>query len=294
VELLQLQYFRTVARLEHMTRAAEELHIAQPALSKTIARLEEAVGVPLFDRHGRQIKLNTYGKIFLEKTETALSALEEGKRQIADMAGLEQGSIYLATPTVNRLTGPLGAFLSLHPGVKFHLTQATAEEMEELLEAGRIDFGFTALPLSRPGLRDQAVMKEDVFIAVPPGHRLARRVRIDLSEVAGEPLIGYTKDHIYRVRDDELFRRAGMKPNYVCEVSDPAAKISLVKAGLGLSLVGACNKSDDSPLAELLLLGIDSPACQSSFFLVWHDKHYLSKAALAFRDFIVQFFDQQR
>lgn len=81
MELLQLYYFRTVAKNQHMTNAAEELRIAQPALSKTIARLEEDLGVPLFDRQGRSIKLNTFGQAFLRKVETALNALEDGRKR---------------------------------------------------------------------------------------------------------------------------------------------------------------------------------------------------------------------
>lgn len=92
MELLQLHYFQTVARMEHMTKAAKELRIAQPALSKTIARLEEDLGVPLFDRQSRQIKLNSFGKAFLKSVDTALSALEEGRREVSDLAGMERGA----------------------------------------------------------------------------------------------------------------------------------------------------------------------------------------------------------
>ena len=107
MELLQLRYFRTVARMEHMTKAAQELCIAQPALSKTIARLEEDVGIPLFDRHGGRIRLNTFGKAILDKVEKALALLEEGRKEVSELAGLDQGSIHLATSTLDRLSDAL-------------------------------------------------------------------------------------------------------------------------------------------------------------------------------------------
>lgn len=88
MDLLQLKYFQKVPRLEHMTKAAHELHIAQPALSMMIARLENDLGVPLFDRHGRQIRLNAYGKALLIKVEKALL----GRREITEMSGLEDGA----------------------------------------------------------------------------------------------------------------------------------------------------------------------------------------------------------
>ncbi|UUZ92796.1 LysR family transcriptional regulator [Paenibacillus sp. P25] len=152
MESLQLRYFRTVARMEHMTKAAQELHIAQPALSKTIARLEEDVGVPLFDRHGGRIRLNTFGKAYLARVEQALNLLEEGRKEVSELAGLEHGSIHLATSTMDRLSEPLGEFLSLHPEVNFRITQASAKEMAALAEAGEVDVIFTAIPIERPGV----------------------------------------------------------------------------------------------------------------------------------------------
>lgn len=294
MELLQLHYFRTVARLEHMTKAAQELHIAQPALSKTIARLEEDLGVPLFDRQGRQIRLNTFGKAFLAKAETALTALEEGRRELADLAGMERGSIHLAAPTLNRLSGLIGDFLTLYPEVQFHLAQASTEEMVQQLENGQIDFCFTALPIKRPGIHELPVLNEEVFLAVPPGHRLASRTSINLSEVADEPFIGYKKENIFWKRDDDLFQKAGIIPKIVCEINEPSAKASLIKAGLGIAFVGACNRSDEAPPLPFVLLQIDNPGCQSSFQLAWHEKHYLSKAAREFRDFAVQYFDEKK
>lgn len=285
MELLQLRYFRAVAKHEHMSRAAQELHVAQPALSKTIARLEEDLGVPLFDRRGRQIRLNPIGKAFLEKTEAALEALEEGRRMVADMAGLEAGTIHVASPALGRLSALIGKFLESHPDVRFQLKQAAAEEMEELLEAGKIDFGFSALPVRKPGLRELPVLSEEAYLAVPPGHPFAGRDSIHLSEAANEPFIGYQPNHLYRKRDEKLLLNAGVIPRFVCEVDEGGAKSSLVRAGLGLAIIGACNRGDTTALPPESLLRIVSPGNRTTFQLVWQDHHYLSRAAMAFRDF---------
>ncbi|MEJ8545066.1 LysR family transcriptional regulator [Brevibacillus borstelensis] len=287
MELLQLHYFRTVARLEHMTKAAQELRIAQPALSKTISRLEENVGVPLFDRQGRQIRLNMYGAAFLKKVETALTALEEGCREVADMAGLERGSIFIATPTLHRLSEPLSAFLALHPTVNFRITQASLEEMSRLMENGDVDFCFTAVPIDVPCIQRLPVLKEDVFLAVPPGHRFAAKRSIPLREVAHDPFVGYKEGYPFRKMNDEFCLQAGFKPNVVCEVDEPSAISSLVQAGLGVAFVGACKSDKKSPLIKL---EIETPVCQRTYQLAWHQKRYLSKAAQLFRDFVVQYF----
>src|SRR5258708_33114532 len=111
MDLLQLKYFQAVAQLEHMTRAAEQLSIAQPFLSQSIAKLEEDLGVPLFDRQGRRIQLNQFGKVFLKRVERVFVELDEGRREVADLAGLEHGLIALAVASTQPLPDLLSAFL---------------------------------------------------------------------------------------------------------------------------------------------------------------------------------------
>ncbi|MBO9605329.1 MAG: LysR family transcriptional regulator [Paenibacillaceae bacterium] len=288
MELLQLQYFRTVARLEHMTRAAQELTIAQPALSKTISRLEEDVGVPLFDRHGGRIRLNAFGRAFLDKVEKALALLEEGRKEVSELAGIEQGSIHLATSTLERLPEALGEFLALHPGVHFRITQASMDEMAQLVETGEVDMVFTPLPIDRPHIRAVPVLQEEVYLAVPQGHRFSGRTGIRLSELAEEPLIGYKEGAPFQRMNDSFFQEAGIAPRFVCRVDEPAAIARLVRAGLGVALVGNCG----GPNSPLTLLRIESPVCRRQFQLVWHEKRYLSLAALRFRDFLIGYFAQ--
>ncbi|MDQ8737693.1 LysR family transcriptional regulator [Paenibacillus sp. LHD-38] len=288
MELLQLQYFRTVAKMEHMTKAAQYLRIAQPALSKTIARLEKDVGVPLFDRDGRQIRLNAFGKAFLNKVETSLTLLEEGLKEVSDLAGLEHGSIHLATSTLDRLSEPLSAFLSLHPNVNFRITQASMEEMAHLIVIGEVDICFTPLRMERTDFSALSVLNEDVYLAVPPAHRLAGLPSVRLNEVADEPFIGYKEGYHFQKMNDGFFHTAGISPNYVCRVDEPAAIANLVSAGLGVALVGNCG----GPNSPLHLLSIEYPVCQRHFQIIWHNKRYLSLAARSFRDFVFQYFDR--
>ncbi|MDF2837036.1 MAG: LysR family transcriptional regulator [Paenibacillus sp.] len=286
MELLQLRYFRTVARLEHMSKAAQELRIAQPALSKTIARLEKDLGVLLFDREGRQIRLNTFGKAFLSKAEAALALLEEGQREVADLAGMEHGSIHLATPSLDRLSEPLNAFVSLHPKVHFRITQASMGEMAKLIETGKVDICFTPLPMDRPDFSSMSALHEEVYLAVPPGHRLSGLQSVRLDEVAHESFIGYKEDFHFQMMNDDFFRSAGISPNFVCRVDEAASIAKLVSAGLGVALVGKCGGPD----SRLHLLSIDYPVCRRHFQIVWHNKRYLSKAAHHFIDFVCRYF----
>jgi LysR family transcriptional activator of glutamate synthase operon len=287
MELLQLQYFRTVAKWQHMTRAAQELRIAQPALSKTISRLEENVGVPLFDRERGRIRLNTYGKAYLERVEKALNLLEEGQKVVSELAGLEHGSIHLATSTLDRLSEPLGEFLSLHPEVQFQITQASMEEMTSLVESGEVDICFTLMPIKHPGLCAMTVLKEDIYLAVPRTHRFAEWKSVRLSEVADEPFIGYKEDFPTQKMNDQFFQQAGIAPKYACRVDDPASILKLIHAGLGIALFG-CKSEEEDP--HLAMIPIEYPVCQRHFQIIWHEKRYLSMAARKFCDFVMQYF----
>ncbi|MGG1879695.1 LysR family transcriptional regulator [Paenibacillus cisolokensis] len=292
MELLQLQYFRTVARMEHMTKAAKELRIAQPALSKTIARLEEDLGVPLFDRHNRQIKLNEFGRAFLKSVDKALSVLEEGRREVADLAGMEKGTIRLATTVLNRLSKALGAFRAAHPEVNFRIVQiapGSMMDMVEMLENGEVDLCFNGASLEEERIRELPVLRAEVFLAVPSGHRLEGRDCIALREVEGEPFIEYKAGHPFRKMNDENCEAAGIRRDVVCEVDEPEALSSLVGAGLGVAFVPGC-KGDDKP--PYSLVRIESPSCYRTFSVAWLERRYLSKAAVLFREFLVDYFSR--
>ncbi|ARZ65204.1 MULTISPECIES: LysR family transcriptional regulator [Bacillus] len=290
MELLQLKYFKTVARTEHITKAAQELHISQPALSVTISRLEEELGVPLFDRIGRKIQLNTFGKAFLKQVDTALEALEVGKRQVTDMAGLEHGSVFIATTTLNRVSELLTPFLALYPHINFRITQASTEELKvQLLEKGEIDFCFTPSPIEQPGIYSLPLMTEEIVLAVPSTHRLKDRHRIKLSEVADDPFISLKPGYSFREITDNFCRLAGFTPNIVCEGDEPAAISGLVRTGLGVAFLPIAAKKELPPLT---LLHIEEPICQWTSHLLWNEKHYLSLAAQTFREFVVQHYAQ--
>lgn len=290
MELLQLQYFRTTARLEHMTKAAEQLHIAQPALSKTISRLEEDLGVPLFDRANRQIRLNAFGKAFLNKVEAALSLLEEGQQEITDMAGLERGTISIATNVLNRLTPAIIAFREQYPEVRFRINQIAPAEtstIADLLDQGSVDLGFGPMSLDRQGIKVLPVLQAEVFLAVPRGHRLEHESSIVLQQVAEDPFIEYKVGHPFREINDEISRKAGIQRTIVCEVEEPAALGSLVEAGLGVAFVPGCKGDEIPKFTRLHIEGTDN---RRAFSVAWNETRYQSKAASAFQQFLVEYF----
>nr|WP_309485169.1 LysR family transcriptional regulator [Thermoactinomyces daqus] len=149
MEWQQLEYFRVVARLEHFTRAAEQLAISQPALSRSIAALEEEIGVPFFKREGRSVRLNRYGHLFLQHVERALAEIEKGKKKIDDLLNPERGLVSLAflhTLGAQLIPSLLREFREANPFVRFQLYQNSAQHILTQLEAGEIDLCFTSPP----------------------------------------------------------------------------------------------------------------------------------------------------
>lgn len=288
MELLQLQYFRKVARLEHMTKAAQELHIAQPALSKTISRLEKELGVPLFDRKGRHISLNEYGKTFLHKVESALTTLEEGRMEVQDLAGMERGRISLATTSHKCFSEIIGSFIISNPDVKLQITQASEKEKVQQLRNGDIDFCITFPPIEETGIEGLSFPSEEILLAVPHTHRFANRKNITLRELSDDPFICIKQGNSFRNMTDEFFRTAGFNPNIMCEVDEHSAVIYFIRVGIGVGFLPETLIEKGEKLYHTL--HIDQPVCQRTYQIAWLKGRYLSLAARNFRDFLVRDF----
>ncbi len=293
MDLLQLRYFQTVARYEHMTQAARELALAQPSLSQTIARLEEELGVPLFDRQGRHIRLNQFGHAFLRRVERIFAELEDGRRELAELAGLEQGRITFSIMNTPLLPDLLRAFLAAHPRVSFRLSlQHTLQEVRQQLERGEIDICITTPPIEQPGITWQPLLTEEIYLLVPAGHRLAQYESIHLREAAHEPFVALQPGTIVRDLTDQFCRRAGFVPNVAFEGDEPSTIRGLIGAGLGIGFIPALSWQYFQSEPTVARVRITEPRCERTIGLAWRETLYLSRAARAFREFVVEYFKQ--
>jgi DNA-binding transcriptional LysR family regulator len=291
VDLLQLRYFQAVGRRQHMGQAAAELGVAQPSLSRALARLEADLGVPLFDRHGRRLVLNRFGAAFLARVDAALDELGQGRRELDDLASLAHGSVAVAAESLLLLDDLLAAFLARHPGVSFQLSQSPAPAMAGLLHSGRVDFCLASQPLNDDSLEAVELASEEVLIAVPPAHRLAGHKRVGLNDLAGEVFVATRPGYWQRALLDQLFAQAGRKPVIGCESDEPAAVPALVAAGLGAGLLPAASRRH-SPRHAVAWLHLNVPGCRRRLSLVWRRGVYLSAAARAFRDAAAAWFGE--
>lgn len=281
MELNSLRQFLVVARLQHLSQAADELRVAQPSLSRTIARLEGELGVPLFDRSGR-LRLNDTGKLFRDYVERSLGELDAGRRAVAEAAGQGLGSVRLASETFLTLTGPLAAYKRAHPSVEIELHWSPSEDMARRLRAQDVDLCVASQPIQAEGLESARLFDEAVHVAVPLDHPLAGRDRVSVDDLAAHPFVTARKGHWLRRLLDQLFAARGLTPKIVCESDEHSAIADLIIAGLGIGLVPAFARGNIASV-PVAWLAVDSPECRRTVTLYWSADARLPTAAQRMR-----------
>ncbi|MCM3257846.1 LysR family transcriptional regulator [Paenibacillus lautus] len=287
MELLQLKYFLEVARLEHMTEAARSLHVTQSSLSKTIGRLEEDLGVPLFDRVRRKLRLNEFGSRFYRRAERALFELEQGKQEISDVSSQEHGTLELAVTTASTLPQILREFRNKRPDIQLHVQMLTTQEMVTLLHRGEVDFCLSSPPIKGEDIECQIMFIDPILVAVPTGHRLANRNSISLTELRDECFVGVKRGYGTRDLVDSICKSVGFVPTYVYEGDEPARLSSLVEAGIGIAFIPSTARYSGE---HIKYLKVENHDLVREIALLWHRNRYISRAALEFREVVVEYF----
>jgi DNA-binding transcriptional LysR family regulator len=281
VELNSLKQFLVVARLEHLSRAADELHVAQPSLSRTIARLESELGTPLFDRSGR-LRLNDAGELFRDHVERSLGELEAGRRAVAEATSGGLGSVRLASETFLTLTGPLAAYKRAHPSVEIELHWSPAEDMARRLRAQDVDLCVASQPIHTDGLQSMQLFEDVVGVGMPLDHPLAGRTSVSIDELADQPFVTARTGHWGRRLLDRIFAARDLTPRIVCESDEHSAIADLISAGLGIGLVPAFARRSLTR-APIAWIAIDSADCRRTVTLYWGADSHLSPAARLMR-----------
>ncbi len=240
MELHQLRYFCAVARKASFTRAAEEQHVAQPSLSQQILKLESELGARLFDRLGRTVRLTEFGKAFLVRAEDILRQLGEARLEIQEMTGAEKGRLNLgAIPTIAPYFLPvrLAAFVRKHPGIEINVVEETTPVLLRRLQEAVIDLALLALPIPRPGLVCEELLREPLYVVVPRRHRLAAQTSVDLRQIEGDPFLLMKEGHCFRENTLTACRRARLRLNVAFESGQFETILAMVAAGMGVSVV---------------------------------------------------------
>ena len=240
MELHQLRYFCAVAETGSFSRAAEQSHISQPSLSQQILKLEGELGARLFDRLGRSVRLTELGKTFLPRARAVLRELEAAKGEVVEGKEFIGGPITVGViPTVAPYFLPplLTTFSRKFPQVQLTVLEEITPILLDRLRAGTVDVAVLALPIRGHEFDASPLLTERLFAALPKKHKLASRASISLKDLRSEPFLLLRDGHCFRDTAVAACDRARLHPQIVFESGQFSSLLSMVVAGIGVSIV---------------------------------------------------------
>jgi LysR family transcriptional activator of glutamate synthase operon len=277
------EWYVTLAELQHVTAAAEQLHMAQPTLTRMLSRLEKRLGVALFDRRGKRLSLNSYGRIFYDHARRAQLELDSARRAIDDLANPAISEIRLGflssfgTTVVPQL---IAGFTAASRRVTFTLQEGAAEAIADLVESDAVDIGVVSPRPQQPNLAWRSLFRQRLGVAVPHDHPLAGVPAVSMTDLTNEPFVTMHPGFGMRRLLDELCAAAQFQPRIVLESANLTTAAGLVAAGLGISLVPIDGNRDTPGVGVLRLADADA---YRDVGMIWNSARPLSRPA---RDFI--------
>jgi len=285
MELRQLRYLVAVAEELSFTRAAEREHVAQPALSQQIKRLEDEVGMALVERTTRSVALTPAGEVLVARARRMLGELEAATAELEALSGVYTGHV---TVGVLHTMGPvdvslvLALFRERHPGVEMTVREQSSEELAEMLRHDELDLAFLSVTESveRKGLGLHQLVSEELVLIVASDHPLAGRRRVRMAELAGEQFIAYRSGARLRELLESAGRSAGFEPRVTLESNESGRIRRLVARGLGVAILP---RSDVERVgADVAVAVLVEPSLRRDITLAWREGRRLAPAAAAF------------
>ncbi len=287
MELLQLYYFKTVAQIQHISRAAEYLHITQPSLSQSIRRLETEMDTSLFDRTGRGISLNEDGKIFLKYVNTIFDALDNAKTEIAEHCGQTQKILSLSVQSASLfLPALLKRFRQAHADTIFHISQNTKRQPSE-----KFDLIIHSSIHEPDDNHHLVLLKEKLVLVLPKEHPLATKPELYFSDVQDEPFIAMADTSNLNSITGYYYEKAGFSPSNCLYCDNPGTLRELLNLNFGVSFLPEISWGCRGNASLVTREPKDLP-CSRYILLSWDPNSYLSELAREFRDMTVDFFQE--
>lgn len=240
MEFQQLRYACAVADTGSFSRAAERCQIAQPSLSQQIQKLEEDLGVRLFDRLGRSIRLTEAGRAFLPHARSVLEQIEAARSSVTVQHADVRGSVSVGViPTIAPYLMPAyaAAFTEKFPEAKMRIVEEMTPVLVEGLRDLSIDLAILALPLRHKDLEIVPLRTEPVFAALPKSHPRAGSESLSLKDLRGEPFVMLRDGHCFRDLSVAACSSAKIKPNIAFETGQFSSVLAMVGAGVGISMM---------------------------------------------------------
>ncbi len=290
VTLRQLRAFIAVAEAQHFTRAGERLGLSQSSVSTLVRELEENLGLRLFDRHTRMLRLTQAGAELLPLARRAMSDLDQVIGSANELSSLGRGRVSIAAASLQAAL-MLPRFIRLYcdeyPGVKVNVQDVTEHEVIDKVRAGEVDFGLGSAVATQQDIAARLLMTDEFVAVMPPDHPLARHSELVWRTLQEIPLIGPPPDNAVRAQLDLALAREGLSLTRQYEVALPLTILGMVEGGLGIAVM----TSAMSRLANMLGLvtrKVTEPVIHREISLLFHVDRSLSPAAQNFRDLLLK------
>ena len=282
MELGQLRYLVALAEERHFTRAAAREHIAQPALSQQIRRLEEEVGLALVERTTRRVAITDAGEALVARARRILAELDAADTELQALRGLQTGHVRvgaLHTMGPVDLSLALAVYHQAHPAVELTVREQSSEELAEMLRVDELDLAFLSVTerIERQGLACRQLVSEELMVILPPNHRLSRRRRVRMAELAEERFISFREGARLRELLVSAGREAGFEPQVKLESNESHRIRRLVSRGMGVAILP---RSDAIGIgAEVAVARLVDPSLTRDITLAWREGRRHSPAA---------------
>lgn len=285
MELLQLKYFQTIAKIEHISKAAQILHIAQPSLSQTLKRLESEVGVQLFDRIGKNIILNDAGKIFLKYVNQIFSSLDNASLELKAYQNIEDKSVTFFIQSASLLlTNLLKEIKKNDESINFKIFQNNSIDA---LENG--DLLISSSPEKPNNSSSQILLEESLVIAIPKNHILASKENIELHHLYNEPFISLNHNsNLFKIISHYCSKQ-NFEPKISTFVDTPGIMRDLLNLNLGIAFIPEVSWKDFSS-ESIVIRKLSDFNMNRYITLSWNENKYLTPSVLICKDTIISYF----
>ncbi|WP_368653439.1 LysR family transcriptional regulator [Ornithinibacillus sp. 4-3] len=293
MELRQIKYFIEVAKREHVTEAADALHVAQSAVSRQIFNLEEELGVDLFIRKGRTVKLTPVGKVFLERMIHAMNVIDNATQVVNEYLDPEKGVIHIGFPsslTTYILPTAISAFRERYPDVQFSLSQYAYRGLTEAVASGDVNIALLGpVPTNLKDMEGTVLFNENMVALLPANHPLANKSSIALYELKEDSFVLFPEGFILRELVVKACMQIGFEPKVSFEGEDIDTIKGLVSAGLGVSIIPEITLVDTLP-RETVMIPIKEPKFTRTVGMVVPTNRQLLPTEKLFYDFLQNYF----
>lgn len=296
MELRDLRYFCMTAEMEHVTRAADKLGVAQPFLTKIIRQIEDELGTPLFEKAGRQIKLNQFGEAFYAQSKKVLACMENLYAEMDYLLDKPGRNITLLSNTEAYTSGLIVDFNRHDMNYALSVFYASQNGIIDALKTGEANFALTCPPINEgaySGIKTEIAFYDVGWILLPPEHRLLKKKIICFKDLDGEKLVTSPKGSAIRWKVEPIYEKYGMKMNIVCESNNLHLITQAVKCGMGYAFMPSLYMNERPELYQYAVeVNAPQEERQAYFGLSYNEHAVDNRNAKHFRSFAMDYFQE--